>query len=44
MSEVFRGTDMRLNRTVAIKVLPAGAPLDEHMRARFAREGRRSPR
>src|SRR6185436_926780 len=40
MGEVFRGTDMRLNRAVAIKVLPPGAPLDENVRARFAREAR----
>ena len=40
MGEVFRGTDLRLNRAVAIKVLAPGAPLDENVRARFAREAR----
>ena len=40
MGEVFRATDTRLNRTVAIKVLPTGVALDEQMRARFAREAR----
>ncbi len=38
MGEVFRATDTRLNRQVAIKVLPPGVALDETMRARFARE------
>jgi serine/threonine protein kinase len=40
MGEVFRGTDTRLNRAVAIKVLAPGAPLDQNVRARFAREAR----
>ena len=40
MGEVFHGTDTRLHRRVAIKVLPIGASLDEQMRARFAREAR----
>ena len=40
MGEVFRGTDTRLNRRVAIKVLPSGVALDQQMRARFAREAR----
>jgi serine/threonine-protein kinase len=40
MGEVFRATDTRLNRPVAIKVLPTGAALDEEMRARFAREAK----
>ncbi len=38
MGEVFRATDTRLNRTVAIKVLAAGVALDQQMRVRFARE------
>jgi len=38
MGEVFRATDTRLNRAVAIKVLPPGVALDQQMRARFARE------
>ncbi len=40
MGEVFRATDTRLNRQVAIKVPPLGVGLDEQMRARFAREAR----
>jgi serine/threonine protein kinase/TolB-like protein/Tfp pilus assembly protein PilF len=40
MGEVFRATDSRLNRTVAIKVLPTGVALDQEMRARFAREAK----
>ena len=40
MGEVFRATDTRLNRPVAIKVLPTGFALDQQMRARFAREAR----
>ena len=40
MGEVFRATDTRLNRPVAIKVLPTGAAFDQQMRARFAREAR----
>ena len=40
MGEVLRGTDTRLGRPVAIKVLPTRAALDQQMRARFAREAR----
>ena len=40
MGEVFRATDTRLDRPVAIKVLPTGVALDPQMRARFAREAR----
>jgi len=40
MGQVFRATDTRLNRQVAIKVPPLGLALDEQMRARFAREAR----
>jgi serine/threonine protein kinase len=40
MGDVFRGVDTRLNRAVAIKVLPTGIALDGQMRARFAREAR----
>lgn len=40
MGEVFSGTDTRLNRRVAIKVLLSGVALDQQMRARFAREAR----
>jgi serine/threonine-protein kinase len=40
MGQVFRATDTRLNRRVAIKVLQSGVALDQQMRARFAREAR----
>ena len=40
MGEVFRATDTRLNRRVAIKVLPSGVAVDPQMRARFAREAK----
>jgi serine/threonine-protein kinase len=40
MGEVFRGVDTRLNRQVAIKVLPGGIAIDDLVRARFAREAR----
>ncbi len=40
MGEVFRATDTRLNRPVAVKVLPTGAAFDQQVRARFAREAR----
>jgi serine/threonine protein kinase len=35
-----RATDTRLNRRVAVKVLPSGVALDQQKRARFAREAR----
>jgi serine/threonine-protein kinase len=40
MGQVFCATDTRLNRRVAVKVLPGGVALDQHMRTRFAREAR----
>jgi serine/threonine-protein kinase len=40
MGVVFRGTDTRLNRPVAIKVLPSSVAPDQQMRARFAREAK----
>jgi serine/threonine-protein kinase len=40
MGEVFRATDTRLNRPVAIKILPAAVARDQQMRARFGREAR----
>ena len=40
MGEVFRATDVRLNRTVAIKVIRTGVALDDRVRARFSREAK----
>ena len=40
MGEVFRATDTRLNRAVAIKILPTSVALDPTRRARFAREAK----
>ena len=40
MGAVFRATDTRLNRPVAIKTLPVHLALDEHKRARFGREAK----
>ena len=38
MGEVYRGTDTRLGRQVAIKILPAAWAADPERRARFERE------
>jgi serine/threonine-protein kinase len=38
MGEVYRATDARLKRQVAIKVLPAAMALDPHRLSRFKRE------
>ena len=40
MGEVYRARDTRLDRTVALKTLKAGATQDSDGRARFAREAR----
>ena len=40
MGEVYRAKDTRLDRTVAIKVLPQHAALNADLRARFEREAK----
>src|SRR5258708_3911888 len=40
MGEVWRARDTRLNRTVALKVLPAGMASDPSRRQRFEQEAR----
>src|ERR1700752_1541108 len=40
MGEVYRGRDTRLDRTVAIKILPAEFSADEEGRRRLSREAK----
>ena len=40
MGEVYRGRDTRLDRIVAIKILPAHLSSSAELNARFAREAR----
>src|SRR5688572_1854462 len=40
MGEVYRARDSRLDRTVAIKILPAAHASDPEFRSRFEREAR----
>src|SRR5512134_2428898 len=40
MGEVYRGKDTRLDRTVAVKVLPPLLAMDPEFRERFDREAR----
>src|SRR5579864_8984299 len=40
MGEVYRALDTRLDRSVAIKILPEALASDQHFRARFDREAR----
>ncbi len=40
MGEVYRARDTRLDRTVAVKVLPTHTPPSEEVRKRFEREAK----
>jgi serine/threonine protein kinase len=39
MGTVYEATQLSLNRSVALKVIATGVPIDETLRARFRREG-----
>jgi eukaryotic-like serine/threonine-protein kinase len=41
MGEVYRASDLRLERSVAIKVLPAHHPVSPSVRTRFEHEAAR---
>ena len=41
MGEVYKATDARLDRTVAIKVLPTHVAADPDLKLRFEREAHR---
>ncbi len=43
MGEVYKATDTRLDRTVAIKVLPEHVASDPDLKQRFEREARTVP-
>lgn len=40
MGEVYRGRDTRLDRTVAVKILPSHLPSNPEAKQRFEREAR----
>ena len=40
MGQVFRATDVRLDRPVAVKIVTTGVALEPQLRARFAREAK----
>ncbi len=44
MGEVYKARDTRLDRTVAIKVLPEHVASNPALKQRFEREAKRSPR
>ena len=44
MASVYEGTDLRLDRTVAVKIMHAGLGDDDAFAARFVREARAAAR